>query len=233
MDYTNQLFIFDSITTLIIIAATIYLFAKSRELYKLSLQKGLKYLNNAMFFFLISFSVSYVRIIVDFQDRTFGTIENSFLGVILLGFNLFPAMVGGYYLGYSLLWRKFEKDRIKRFHPERITVLYSIVAILVLADIYLMVKLGSKIPFIFFILTISFILYAIYKNFELCRKYVRHCQDTNPFMSLVGLGLGVYIAFFVENLLVNTLFTIHYYAMAITVVFTLAFVYNFVKLWHK
>ena len=55
-------------------------------------------------------------------------------------------------------------------------------------------------------------------------------MDINPFLSLVGLGLGVYVAILIETLVAPYLFTVHYYMQMLVVVFTLAFMYNIIKL---
>ena len=52
----------------------------------------------------------------------------------------------------------------------------------------------------------------------------------NPFLSLVGLGLGVYIVTLIIGIFEPILFTVHYYAWFLALVFTLTFLYHVLKL---
>ena len=58
--YTPQLLIFDTIVHLTIVTAIVIMYWKTRELYSLSFQKGIKYLNNAMLCYLIGFFSKFV-----------------------------------------------------------------------------------------------------------------------------------------------------------------------------
>jgi len=102
--------------------------------------------------------------------------------------------------------------------------------IIVSLDMFLMVKHGANTPYFFFGIVIAWILYAVITNCKLCKNFGRTCGDINPFLSLVALGLGVYIVFLIENLLDTFLFTIHYYMWGLAVIFTLAFLYNVMKI---
>jgi len=229
--YTTELFIFDTLTQFVIVIATIIMYVKTRELWQLSLQKGIKYLNNAMLYYIISFGIRYTMSVLDFAaDQTYGTFQSSTWGLILSVFNIYGAFMGGLYLAYSLVWRKFEKDRIKRFHPLRLTIINIIVILLIAVDMYLIVANKQNIPFIFFGVVIGGLIYAITANCIRCSKRDIKITNINPFLSLVGLGLGVYIVIFFENLFVRQFFPIHYYASGLGVVFSIAFLYNILKI---
>jgi len=231
IEYTPQLLIFDLVTQLVIVIATVIMYVKTRELWKLSLQKGLKFLNNAMAFYIVSFGLGLFTTVLDFfSDGIYGTYQITQVGLILSFINMYGGFMGGLYLAYSLMWRYFEKDRIKRSHPWRVVTLNIIVGIFLVGDLFLMIKFNLAVPYLFMVTVILALVYAISANCVRCSKMDISTQNINPFLSLVGLGLGVYIVFLLESLLVGFLFNVHYYSMGLAVVFTVAFLYNILKL---
>ena len=218
----SELFIFDTVVNFIIIIASFLLFRKTREIYKLSLQKGVKYLSYAMLFYVFSFSIRYIELIFSNFFPEHGT-----LIIVLIFINLFCAAMGGFYLGYCLMWRRFETSRRKPHY--KTAVFFGLIALFIsLFEIYMITIYGITQAYLFFSVMILYILIAIGLN-------CRHCKlsmgpELNPFLSIVGLGLGVYIAFFIENLLIGILPTIHYYAWAVAAVFTLTFLFYVYKI---
>lgn len=230
VEYTLQLFIFDLVTQLIILIAIVIMYVKTRELYSLSLQKGIKYLNNAMLFYFIGFFARLITTSLDFSDGVYRSFETTLVGLGLVSINIYASLLGGLFLAYCLVWRLFEKDQFKSKYLWRKSVLYVSALIIVGIDIYLIAFCKVKIPYLFYAGAIGALLFAIISSTKRCCKLHKPAEGLNPFISLVGLGLGVYIATLIENLLYNFLFTIHYYAAGIYVVFTLAFLYNVLKL---
>jgi len=220
--FTPQLFIFDSITMIAIIVLCIMLHLKFRMLYDLSLHKGIKFLSNAMLFYIGSFGVMYIRVIYDYLQ---GGMYNSSLltlpGLMLMFLNLYFAALGGFYLAYSLMWRRHEKDRIMRFHLKKVLFLNLVMITVIVADVYLAVAYGVTTPYLFFGVMISLLSYAIMSNcmHGSCKR------ELNPFVALVSMGLGVYLLFLVENLLDQVFFTVHYYVFALATIITLTFFY--------
>ena len=229
VEYTLQLFIFDLVTQLIILIAIVIMYVKTRELYSLSLQKGIKYLNNAMLFYFIGFFARLITTSLDFSDGVYRSFETTLVGLGLVSINIYASLLGGLFLAYCLVWRLFEKEQFKGKNLH-VIVLYVFALAMVTIDMYLMIMYNAKIPYLFYISAIGALLFAIISNTVRCCKLHKQTKGLNPFLSLVGLGLGVYIATLIENLLYNFLFTIHYYAAGIYVVFSLAFLYNVLKL---
>lgn len=230
VEYTPQLFTFDVVTQLIILISIIIMYIKTRELYSLSLQKGIKYLNNAMLFYFIGFSARLITTLLDFfSDGVYRSFEATVYGLGLVYINIYTSLLGGFFLAYCLVWRLFEKEQFKGKNLH-VIVLYVFALAMVTIDMYLMIMYNAKIPYLFYISAIGALLFAIISNTVRCCKLHKQTKGLNPFLSLVGLGLGVYIATLIENLLYNFLFTIHYYAAGIYVVFSLAFLYNVLKL---
>jgi hypothetical protein len=228
--YTPQLFIFDTLTWGVIVVATILMYLRTRELYSLSLQKGVKYFSNAMLFYIISFGIRYVTIAINFiREGRYGAFEQTVPGLILVLANIYMATLGGFYMGYSLVWRKFEIDRFKRFHLKKVFALYMFAFLIVAADVYLIYKYKFITAFIFFGTVILFLFWAIISNYTRCCGDSKS-KDINPFLALVGLSLGVYIFLFIEALLINTFFTIHYYTTLINTIFAVTILYHIYKI---
>lgn len=219
--FSLQTFLFDTIHNLVVIIVALLVYRKTRELYKLSLQRGIYYFSNAMIFYLISYTFRYISIIFNFLSQ--GTFITTFPGLIVNFFNIYGAAMGGFYLAYSLCWRKFERTRA---HFSIAMLLFIIGLIISLTDTYLLVAYGITQFYIFFITMILVLSLAIISNW---RRRVA-VTDMAPFLSLVGLSLGVYVVIFIEVLLLPFLYTIHFYSSAITMVFALAFLYNVLKI---
>jgi hypothetical protein len=227
--YTAQQFIFDNMTQLTIIAAIVVMYLRTRELYSLSLQKGIKYLNLAMLFYFFNIGGRYVITVFDFfTDRTFGTFDMTTAGLVLSTVSLFAATMGGFFLAYCLVWRRFEREEMG-LHARKALWLYLAAAVIVAIDLYLMVGRGFITAFLFFGTMVAVLSYAIVSNYIQCCKQSRGSKDINPFLALAGMGLGVYVVLFIETLVRPFLFTIHFYAWGLATMFTLAFLYQVVK----
>lgn len=98
------------ISSLIIIISCGIIYFKTRDLYKLTSYKGIKYFNNAFLFFGISiFSGLIVRIIVAFL-KTNTLLYSSNFGPPFISFwiliSVYAGLMAGSYLIYSLIWKK-------------------------------------------------------------------------------------------------------------------------------
>jgi hypothetical protein len=158
-------------------------------------------------------------------DGIFGNYNTTVIGLGLTFLNLLTSLLGGFFLAYSLIWRHLEKP-MRRKNMSKMLFLYVLALTVVITDMYLIIIYNFKTPFVFFSAAIIVLLLAFYLN----NKYHKHSKDINPFLSLVGLGLGVYIVLFIENLIIERLFTVHYYAMGIAAIFTVAFLYHVIRL---
>jgi len=224
MEFTTQLFVFDAIIMVAISLGTIYIYARTRDLYSLSLQKGIKYFSTAMLFYIVMNTLMLASTLFDFFiDGQYRTFNMSIIGLVMSFLSIFTAFMGGIYLAYSIAWRRFEKDRIKRFHVGRNAILYLIALAILGTDFYLILKGIFIIPFLFYGLIILILLSAIIPNYLRCCRD-KH-RDMNPFLSLVGIGLGVYILALIEELVFPYLFTIHFYTQLIRLIFVMTFVY--------
>lgn len=203
-----QVVIFELLTKLTIITACLAVFLRTRKLYLISYQKGILYFSNAFLFYIISFSSMLLEVILPSQR-----IVLSFLAMT-------SAFLGGFYLAYSLVWRHFEQDRIKRSHPLRVIAVIVIASIVAMLELMLVLLYGFTNHYIFFFLILSMLLYAI--NHSTCR----HNRDQSPFISLIGVAVVVYFLMFLEGLLSDVLPTIYYYVWGLITIFFVAVKHN-------
>jgi hypothetical protein len=217
IEYTLQLFGFDVVAQVFILVAIMMMYLRTKELSSLSLQKGIKYLNYAMLSYLLSFTFRFVSTIYDFfLDNMFGTYTKTIYGLVFSLFNIYGALLGGFFLAYCLVWRRFEKDQIMKCSIGRVVSLYLISLMIVIADIHFMLIGYFITAYFFYISVFTMLLYAIITSHKVVGGKI---TSINPFLSLVGLGLGVYAVTLIENLLVNFLFTVHYYSLALSAIF--------------
>ena len=212
---TAQYFVFETITSLIIIFSCFFVWNKTRELFTLSLQKGIKYFSNAFFVYMLAFLIKYID-----------SILNTFFGYgsVFIGYSsMFFGALGGFYLAYSLVWRHFEPDRIKRPHVGR-DALFAIFALAItLVEAYLFINFGSSVPYIFYILMVGIIFSAIIVN---SRDHKESRKVCDPFIASVVLSLGIYVALFIESLVFSHFPYVYYYAWGIIAVFAHAVQHN-------
>ena len=221
---TLETFIFDLIYNTIIIVSTIIIFKKTREIYNLSLQRGILYFSNAMIFYVITYVLKYIFIISMYVSK--GAFFSTLAGLILNLLIMFGFALGGFYLAYSLVWRKFEEKR-KITHFSVLMSMLIIGLIISLADTYLFIAHKLTQAYVFHGTVIIVLLLATISN---CKRCGIAGKEMTPFLSLVGISLGVYVVSFIETLLFPFLYTIHFYAGAVYMVFFLAFLYNVIKI---
>lgn len=229
---TSRHIIFDTIVVFAIIVSCFLVYTRTRELSKLSLQKGIKYYSTAFLFFILCFSLMYVDRLLNYFFQEF--YRSALLISAAFGFFiLYTGAIGGFYLAYSLMWRRFETDRIKRLHPYKITLLHITAAMIALADLYLIIRFNLANQYVFFSIMITVMLIAtVISQSEHKKARTRgHPPDVNTaFLSSIGLAFGVYVGFFIENIIFSFLPTIHFYIWGIVMMFFVAVAYNVVSL---
>jgi hypothetical protein len=131
------------------------------------------------------------------------------------------------------MWRRFEKDRIKRKHKKKEAIPHLIGIVISIIDIIIFITLAIEPGLFFFIIMIIFLTYALKTNYIFHKEQVKkgHKPGTDqPFLSSVILGYLIFIAFFLGNLLGNIIPTIYYYTWGIIGVFFHAVMHNILKL---
>jgi len=120
------------IYALIIVVICFLIVLKTNKLFKISLHNGIRYFRNAFFFYGLGFTIRYLLWFLFDLD---GLPAYSSFATLLFEFFL---VMGGFFLLYSLIWKKFEsykspEPRSSLFNP-RILILYSFTIILVIID---------------------------------------------------------------------------------------------------
>lgn len=222
---TPQFFIFQTITSLIIIISCLSVYLKTREFFNLSYQKGIKYYNNAFLAYTITFITMYLSFLLDFFYKGIFHVSLFYLLDFIM---LYTGAVGGFYLAYSMMWRKFEADRIKRKHPLRILGFNLIAFFIAVFETYLDMTNRSSTAFVFFFMMIILLSTAIIINYILNLEEKRKFNDY--FLSTMVLALGTYIAFFIGTLAKDIIPTTHYYVWGLVTVFFHAVAHNVSKI---
>ena len=117
------------IYALIIVLICAIITLKSHRMFKLSLYQGIRYLRNAFFFYGIAFAIRYI---LGSNLLPFSKNYSPIIG-ILFGFFLIMA---GFFLLYSLLWKKIDSSPhvISSLFNTRILIFYIMAIMLVLLD---------------------------------------------------------------------------------------------------
>jgi len=129
---------------------------KTDRLFRISSHQGIRYFRNAFFFYGVAFVLRYLLN------------NDSYHNLIKVGFQFFVIMGGGFLL-YSLLWRKFEKDTESNsslFNPG-IIIFYILALIIVGLDC-----LWGGYNFMFISQIVLFIFASIisFKNYQIRGK---------------------------------------------------------------
>ena len=101
---------------------------KTHKLFRISLHQGIRYFRNAFFFYGLGFILKYILGIASFNG-TYSTLTRGIFEFFLL--------MGGFFLLYSLIWKKFENS-IENAHSSlfnlRAIIFYLLALIIVLLD---------------------------------------------------------------------------------------------------
>lgn len=149
---------------LIVVIICAIIVVKTDRLFRLSLHTGIRYFRNAFLFFGLGFFTRFF-ICSEFCAPLFGLYHP-----ILRALFEYFLIMGGFFLLYSLLWKRFEPQGIK-YHSSlmnsKIAVFYLMALVIVFLDylwgtFYLM--FGSQILLFAFASIVSFIKYREGKN---------------------------------------------------------------------
>jgi len=213
-----QMFIFQSITKIAIIVSCIIVFGRTKRLFDISLQKGLKYFSNAFFAFSFAFMANYAVSIKQFAAPD----SLPWLLPILFVITVFGVAIGGFYLAYSLVWRRFEKDRMKKPHPARRAGIYIAALAIALIELWLLLQYETRSRYLLYGIMIPLLgTTMIYSCMRKCRT-----KKIDPFLSSVSLGLVVYLALFIGDVFTPILSTVFFYVWGIVTVFFVAVAHN-------
>ena len=117
-----------------IVVAVICMFivSKTNKLFKISEHQGIRYLRNAFLFYAIAFIIRYFLGVLSFP----GDVNDFYPFLIRIFFEFFIIMAG-FFLLYSLLWKKIEysERNFNSFFNKRIAIFYGMALIIAIFDL--------------------------------------------------------------------------------------------------
>ena len=136
---------------------------KTHRLFRLSMHTGIRYFRNAFFFYGLAFVMRYFLKLIIYNNS-----------VINLLFEFFIIMAG-FFLIYSLLWKRFEGDisSFSSLFNSKIAIFYLLTSIIVILDVLwstLYIMFFSQMLLFIFASVISFI---NYRKSEKSKKFPR------------------------------------------------------------
>jgi len=206
--------IFKLIYALIIIFVCFVIVLKTHRLFHLSAHPGIRYFRNAFFFYGIAFFIRYVLVLAT---------GHVFLITPLFEFFIIMA---GFFLLYSLIWKKIEGKEGSRssLFSLRILIFYVMALILVILDIS-----WSTLYLMFFSQIILFFIAAVIS----CVNYKNRAKSNN-FSGFYFIAMILMLAAWILNSLTPTLFDWNPTALIniylLNAIFFLVFLYGAVRI---
>jgi len=153
------------IYSFVIIICSLMIYFRTKDLYKLSSHKGIKYFRQSFLFFALAyFFRSFIKLILFYFDAgEIRTLLPIFGNITFFVFMYFSSMAI-FYLIYSVMWKKWESNSI--------VYLFHLVAFAIAITIILF-----RNPFIYFLinlLLLVFIVFVFYKSYKQSKKKKSH-----------------------------------------------------------
>lgn len=180
------------IYALIIILICAIITLKSHKMFKLSLYQGVRYFRNAFFFYGIAFTIRYL-----FGSYLF-YFSKTYSMIIVVLFSFFFIMAG-FFLLYSLLWKKIEiphKINNSSLFNFRILLFYLMAFIIVILDL-----VWSTLYFLFFSQIFIF-LFAFAISFNNYKSKGRN----RKFLKFYTLAMFIALVAWILNALIEKVF---------------------------
>lgn len=119
----NQLVGVELIYAIIIIAISLMIYFLTREVYKLSSHKGIKYFREAFLFFALAFFFRFVvnTLFITRRVHHFFDLVPRIFGMIAGLFFMYASLIALFYLLYAIIWKHF-KNKTWVFHIIALTI---------------------------------------------------------------------------------------------------------------
>ncbi|VVB83725.1 Uncharacterised protein [uncultured archaeon] len=192
---------------------------KTDKLYKISLHKGIRYFRNVFFFYGIAFIARYI----------FGVLSDSAFEYVLfakVAFEYFIVMAG-FFLLYSLIWRKFESQKTHYFTSlfnSKVAIFHLMALIIAVLDV-----LWGAYDFMFYSQIIVFVFASIisYNN------YIKNGKERKflkfSFLAMI-LGLSAWILNLVTEMYLSWSHKALFGIGLINIAFFFLFLYGVIKI---
>lgn len=165
---------------------------RTDRLFRLSFHQGIRYFRNAFFFYGLAFIMRY------FFGAAYFFVNNFIYDLIMGGIFEFFIIMAGFFLLYSLIWKKFEieKGSFSSLFNLRIILFYALTLIIVLLD-----YLWQTYCFMFASQIILFIYASIisYANYKISEK-------KQGFLKMYFIVIILNLIAWLSNLAIATVF---------------------------
>jgi len=148
------------IYSFVIIVCSLMIYHSTKEAYKLSSYKGLKYFRQAFLFFAIAYLFrSSIKILLMFFDaKRIIDVSPMGVGIVSLFVFLYFSSMAVFYLVYSIMWKKWESQKMKGYIFNGIALIIAFIgAFFININLLIMLNLGV-------LAFASFALSSIYKK---------------------------------------------------------------------
>lgn len=144
----------------IIIVCSLMIYFGTKDLYRLSGHKGIRYFRLSFLYFAIAyfFRSCIKSVLVTFNVESVSIIQIKYLGLFTLSLFVYFSTMAMFYLLYSVMWKKFEgkKSNIYLFHM--IAVIVALISIIIVGP------LGHFIVSVFILLFVLIVGYPCFKK---------------------------------------------------------------------
>ena len=201
---------------LLIAAICLIIFLKTDKFFRLSLHHGIQYFRNAFLFYGVAFIVRYIYGV--FSDMSIAYSE-----ILRVGFEYFLIMAG-FFLLYSLIWKKFDSEKDSSMFNGRIMVFHAIALVLAILDNLWQTYFFMFASQIIVFLSASLISYSNYRKNRKTHKFLK--------FHLIAMLLG--LVAWIINLLDATYFNWRHIFLVdigiLNTIFFLLFLYGVIKI---
>lgn len=195
---------------------------KTNRLFQLSLHQGIRYFRNAFLFYGLAFIIRYLGGAMFFSSY----LGSSYFFTIKILFEFFLVMAG-FFLLYSLLWKKFEvvgKGAFSSLFNSKILIFYAMAFMIVVAD-----SIWKTYSFMFFSQILLFFIAAIISYLNYKKNGKQHKFLKFYFVAMV-LSLIAWMLNAVASLFLNWSQGILINVYVINIIIFLLFLFGVVKL---
>jgi|TARA_Y100000310_G_scaffold276794_1_gene294195 hypothetical protein len=191
---------------------------KTNKLFRLSLHKGIRYFRNAFFFYGIAFIIRYLFGVFFLDNSSYYLLINALFEYFLV--------MGGFFLLYSLLWKRFESSKTNynsSLFNTKIFLFYFMSLIIVFLD-----YIWQTYYFMFFSQIIIFVTAAIISYINYKKNGKQHKFLKLYFIAMI-LSLITWILNFLAALLLDWNKGVLTNVYLINIVIFLLFLYGVIK----
>jgi len=182
--------------TIIICIICFLIVAKTHKLFKLSFHQGIRYFRNSFLFYGLAFLTRYLLVsLYDVEKFNISALDYSYVVKFIFDFFLIMA---GFFLLYSLLWRRFEGEEGSRssLFNSKIFIFYILSAIIAMLDI---IWTTSYFMFLSQVIVFSFAAGICFEKYEESKKEGKASKFLNLYLMVIVLNFLLWMTNFVVS----------------------------------